>query len=153
MGVASAIGLSVVLTVGVLYVRSFGDAPQTPSHDSWVDQAHTALDASSSDVATDQLLLRLLRADRVLGNYQQVVALDSESAAGKVSDHLAGEQPSPVDQATYTRITQVLSDAGDLLATVRMAVVRSRTSQYPALQLALSKMQQRIANAQKRVPS
>jgi hypothetical protein len=150
---ATAVGVAVVLTLGVVYVRSFGDAPQSPSHDAWVDQAHTSLDEVSSDVATVQLLLRLLQSDRVPGKYQQVVALDSESAAGKVADHLGDEQPASVDQATYTRVTGVLSDAGDLLSTVRIAVVRRHSAQYPALDRALAKMQQRISSAQTRVPS
>jgi hypothetical protein len=151
VGVAAFVAAT--LTLGVVFVRSFGDAPQTPSHDAWLDQAHTSLEEVSSDVATVQLLLRLVEEDQVMARYQQVVVLHSEGAAGKVSDHLSGEQPLQGDQATYTDVTGALSDASDLLATVRIAVVRRHTSQYPELDRALSKMQSRLTKAESEVPS
>jgi hypothetical protein len=151
--VGTALGMALVLTVGVVYVRSFGDAPQSPGHNAWLDQAHTALDEVSSDLATAQLLLQLIEHGRVLGHYEQVVALNSESAAGKVSDHLGAEQPGLADQATFSLVTGVLSDASDLLSTVRIAVVRRDSSQYPKLDRALTHMQGRISQAETRVPS
>jgi hypothetical protein len=157
MRVLSAVGVAVVVaivaTLGVAYVVEPGGAPQYPSHGSWVDQAHTALDSVVSDVATAQLLLRLAERDRVLGNYQQVVALDAETEAGNVSDHLAAEQTHPLDDATYTRITTVLSDASDLLSSVRVAIVRRDSSHYSDLGRALAKMQTRLSKAETRVPS
>ena len=110
LAVDVGVGVALVATLGAAYVVTPGGAPQYPSHGSWVDQAHTALDSVASDVATAQLLLRLAERDRVMGNYQQVVALNAETEAGKVSDHLAGEQTHPQDDATYTRVTTLLSD-------------------------------------------
>jgi hypothetical protein len=151
--VAGAVGVAVVLSLAVTYVVSPGGAPQTPNHQSWLDQAHTSLDEVSSNVATAQLLLRLAEQDKLLATYQQVVALDSESSAGKVASHLSAEQPEPADQATYARVTTVLSDAGELLSNVRIVLVRGETSQYPALGRALQKMQQKITKAEGLVPS
>lgn len=151
VGVAGC--LAAILTLGVVYVRSWGDAPQSPSHDSWVDQAHTSLDEVNSDVATVQLLLRLVEDGDVMSHYQRIVVLDSETAAGKVADHLSGEQPSQADGRTYADVTGVLSDAGDLLSSVRIAVVRQDTSQYQALERALTKMQGRLSKAEGEVPS
>jgi hypothetical protein len=153
MVVGVAVGLAMVLSLGVAFVVSPGGAPQRPGHGSWVDQAHTSLEAVGSDVATAQLLVRLAGQDRVMGNYQQIVALDNETAAGKVADHFSGEQPEPDDQATYKNVTTVLSDAADLLTTVRIAVVRRETSRYPALEHAMTKMQARISQAEGQVPS
>jgi len=151
VGVAGCV--AAILTLGVVYVRSWGDAPQSPSHDSWVDQAHTSLDEVSSDVATVQLLLRLVEDGDVMSRYQRVVVLDSETAAGKVADHLSGEQPSQADGTTYADVTGVLSDAGDLLSSVRIAVVRQDTSQYRGLERALTRMQDRLSKAEGEVPS
>jgi len=151
VGVAGCV--AAILTLGVVYVRSWGDAPQSPSHDSWVDQAHTSLDEVSSDVATVQLLLRLVEDGDVMSRYQRVVVLDSETAAGKVADHLSGEQPSQADGTTYADVTGVLSDAGDLLSSVRIAVVRQDTSQYQGLERALTRMQDRLSKAEGEVPS
>jgi hypothetical protein len=134
-------------------VVSPGGAPQSPDHESWLDQAHTSLDEVSSDIATAQLLLRLAGHDKLLDNYQKIVALDSENAAGKVASHLSGEQPEPADQASYSRVTTVLSDAGDLLSQVRIVLVRGDTSQYAGLGRALQKMQQKITKAEGLVPS
>jgi hypothetical protein len=151
--VAGAVGLPLVLSLGVAYVVSPGGAPQSPNHESWLDQAHTSLDEVSSDIATAQLLLRLAEQDKVLATYQRVVALESESSAGKVAGHLSAEQPEPADQATYTRVTTVLSDAADLLSSTRILLVRGDASQYPRLDEALQKMQQRITWAEGLVPS
>jgi len=153
LGLGVALGVAIVATLGVAYVVTPGGAPQYPSHGGWVDQAHTALDSVASDVATAQLLLRLAEPDRVMGNYQQIVALNAETEAGKVSDHLAGEQTHPQDDATYTRVTTVLSDASDLLSSVRVAIVRRDTTQYADLDRALAKMQTRLSNAAAKVPS
>jgi hypothetical protein len=153
LAVVVAVCLAGILTLGVVYVRSFGDAPQTPSHDSWLDQAHTALDEVSSDVATVQLLLRLVGEGKVPSRYQRIAVLDSESAAGKVSDHLSGEQPSRADQATYSDVVGVLSDASDLLTSVRVALVREDSSQYQRLSKALGQMQTKITKAEAEVPS
>jgi len=153
LAVVLAVCLAGVLTLGVVYVRSFGDAPQSPSHDSWLDQAHTSLDEVSSDVATVQLLLHLVGEGKVPSRYQRIVVLDSESVAGKVSDHLSGEQPSRADQATYSDVVGVLSDASDLLSSVRIALVRQDTSQYQRLSKALGHMQAEIARAEGEVPS
>jgi hypothetical protein len=153
IGVGSAVAVAIVATLGAIYVVSPGGAPQYPSHGSWVDQAHTALDSVASDVATAQLLLRLAERDRLMGNYQQIVALDAENEAGKVSDHLAGEQTHPADDATYNRVTTVLSDASDLLSSVRVAIVRRDDAKYGDLGTALKKMQTRLSKAEEQVPS
>jgi hypothetical protein len=151
--VAGAVGVAVILSLGVAYVVSPGGAPQSPNHQSWLDQAHTSLDEVSSSVATAQLLLRLAEQGKVLVTYERVVALDDESSAGKVASHLSAEQPEPADQTTYTRVTSVLSDASDLLSNVRIVLVRGEASQYPALGRALQKMQQKITWAEGLVPS
>lgn len=151
--VAAAVGLAVIMSLGVAYVVSPGGAPQSPNHESWLDQAHTSLDEVSSNIATAQLLLRLVEHDKLLHTYQQVVALDTENSAGKVASHLSGEQPEPADQAAYGRVTTVLSDASDLLSNVRIALVRGDASQYAGLDRALQKMQQEITKAEGLVPS
>jgi hypothetical protein len=151
--VAFALACAASLTLVLMYVVSPGGAPQPPDHEAWLDQAHTALEEVSSDVATAQLLLRLAQDDRILGSYAQVVALDSESAVGKVAGHLGAEQPEPADQGTYAHVTTVLSDASDLVAAVRIAVVREDTNRFPALSRALVKMQHTITAAEEKVPS
>jgi hypothetical protein len=151
--VAGAVGVAVTLSLGVAYVVSPGGAPQSPNHQSWLDQAHTSLAEVSSDVATAQLLLRLTEQNKILATYQQIVALDSESSAGKVASHLSGEQPEPADQAAYSRVTTVLSDASGLLSNVRIVLVRGDASQYPELGRALQKMQAKITWAEGLVPS
>ncbi len=119
--------------VAVLAAAVAGCAPRAPDDSSWVDQAHLALEDTSSQVATVSLLLRLATEDKVLGKYQQVVAQDSETAVGATLQHFGGEQPPPQDDATYAEVTGVLTDASDLLSQVRIAVVRRATSDYPAL--------------------
>jgi hypothetical protein len=110
-----------------------GCAPQSPDHTSWTDQARQALEDTASEVATVALLLRLEHENKVPGKYQQVVAQDSESAVGATMAKFGGEQPEPRDDATYKRVTSLMSDASDLLSEVRIAVVRRDSDQYPRL--------------------
>jgi hypothetical protein len=119
-------------------------APQAPDHSSWRDQAHLSVQDVASNVATMSLVLRLVREGRMFGKYQQVVALNSETNAGRTTSHLSAEQPEPRDDATYKRVTAVLSDAGDLLADVRIALVRRDSREYPRLAGDLAVMTRRL---------
>jgi len=119
-------------------------APQAPDHSSWRDQAHLSVQDVASNVATMSLVLQLASEGRMFGKYQQVVALNSETNAGRTTSHLSAEQPPPRDDRMYTRVTSVLSDAGDLLAQVRIALVRRDTHAYPRLARELERMTLRL---------
>jgi hypothetical protein len=123
-------------------------APQAPDHSSWRDQAHLSLEDVASNVSTMSLLLRLVRDGRMFGKYQQVVALNSETNSGRTTDHFSGEQPEPRDDATYDRVTTVLSAACDLLSDVRIALVRRDSTQYPRLAQELARMTDRLTRAE-----
>lgn len=124
--VASVIALVLGTTVA-------GCAPRTPDDESWTDQALQALDDVGSEVATMELALRLEQRDRTWDDYTQTVALDSEEAAGKVTSGFSSAQPPPRDDTEYRKVTTALSDAADLLAEVRIAVVREDRGAYPGL--------------------
>jgi hypothetical protein len=123
-------------------------APQAPDHSSWRDQAHLSLQDVGSNVSTMTLLLRLVREGRMFGKYQQIVALNSETNAGRTADHFSGEQPETQDSATYTRVTTVMSDACDLLSEARIALVRRDSAAYPRLERQLSHMSERLSRAE-----
>ena len=97
------------------------------------------------------LLLRLVREDRMFGKYQQIVALDSETNAGRTADHFSAEQPEPGDDATYARVTTLLSDATDLISEVRIALVRRDETAYPGLARKLDAMTERLDKAEAQV--
>ena len=125
-----------------------GCAPQAPDPSSWRDQAHLSLEDVGSNVSTMSLLLQLVGEGRMFGKYQQIVALNSETNAGRTTDHFSGEQPEPQDDAMYHRVTTVLSDAGDLLSDVRIALVRRDSSEYPRLARELASMTDRLSEAE-----
>jgi hypothetical protein len=118
---------------GIALMLLVACAPQAPDHSSWRDQAHLSVQDVASNVATMSLVLRLVREGRMFGKYQQIVALNSETNAGRTTSHFSAEQPEPRDDATYKRVTTALSDAGDLLADVRIALVRRDAGAYPRL--------------------
>lgn len=128
-----------------------GCAPQSPDHSSWTDQAHQALEDTSSEVATVALLLRLEQQRKVPGKYQQVVAQDSEAAVGATMAKFGGEQPEPRDDPVYKRVTSLMSDASDLLAEVRIAIVRRDEDAYPDLLRQLEKLQDELTVAEGRI--
>jgi hypothetical protein len=80
----------------------------------------------------------------MFGKYQQIVALNSETNAGRTTDHFSGEQPEPRDDPAYRKVTTVLSDACDLLAEVRIALVRRDSTQYPQLAREMARMTDRL---------
>ena len=128
-----------------------GCAPQSPDHSSWTDQAYQALEDTSSQVATVALLLRLEQQRKVPGQYQQVVAQDSEAAVGATMAKFGGEQPEPQDDAEYKRVTSLMSDASDLLAEVRIAIVRRDEDAYPDLLRRLDTLQDELTVAEGRI--
>ena len=138
-------------TAVVLVVGCAGCAPQSPDRSSWRDQAYQTLDEVSSNVATASLLVEQLQQDRVMGKYAQVVALNAETNAGKVTSKFSAEQPVPSDSDTYRRVTTVLSDAGDVLAQVRIAIVRRDTAAYPRLLRQLSTTSRQLSRTEERV--
>jgi hypothetical protein len=143
--------LRAVVGAGLVVLLSVGCAPQSPDHASWNDQAHQSLEDVSSEVATVSLLLQLEAEDKVPGKYQQVVAQDAESAVGATMARFGGEQPEPRDDAEYKRVTSLMSDASDLLAQVRIAIVRRDTGAYPGLRDQLTRMQDQLTTAQDRL--
>ncbi len=124
---------STAVWVAAVVLAGSGCAPQSPDHSSWVDQADQSLKDVTSEVATVTLLLELEAQGKVPGKYQQVVAQDSESAVGATMARFGGEQPPPADDASYREVTGAMSDASDLLAEVRIAIVRRDTAAYPRL--------------------
>lgn len=146
--VLSRVRPAVLAAVGLLLVLTPGCAPQAPDHTSWTDQARQSLGDTASEVATVTLLLRLAREGKVFGKYQQVVAQDSEKAIGKTMDAFSGEQPEPGDDKTYSRVTGLMSDASDLVAQVRIAIVRRDTASYPDLIRQLEGLQRNLTEAE-----
>jgi hypothetical protein len=139
-----------VLSAALLCVLT-ACAPQAPDHSSWRDQAHLSLQDVASNVATMSLVVQFAREERIFGKYQQVVALNSETNAGRTADHFSAEQPEPRDDATYKRVTSLMSDATDLLSDVRIALVRRDTAAYPGLARQLARMTDRLDRAESHV--
>ena len=137
--------------VWVLGLVAAGCAPQSPDSSSWRDQAYQSLDEVSSNVATASLLLEQAKAGRVFGTYAQIVALNAETNAGKVTSKFSAEQPVPADSATYQHVTKTLSDAGTVLSQVRIAVVRRDESTYPRLLRQLSAAQRQLSRVEQQI--
>jgi hypothetical protein len=64
--------------------------------------------------------------------------LDAERNAGTTTARFTAVQPEPADDDAYRHVSTVLSDAGDLLAEVRIAVVRRDERSYAGLTHRLS---------------
>ena len=123
----------VVAGVCLCVLSLVGCAPSTPDHDEWRGKGDQAMSEVASNVATARLLLQQLRADKVHGAYAQTGVLDTETNAESATSRFTALQPEPADDDAYQRVGTVLSDAGDLLAQVRIAVVRRDARAYPGL--------------------
>jgi hypothetical protein len=113
--------------------------PPSPDRASWRDDAYYATTGVSGDLGTATLALRELSRDRVLTTVARVAVIQAEDDAGKRIDTFGKEQPAPADLAPYHRVTSMLSDASDLLADVRIAVVRGHAAEYAGLLQQLGK--------------
>jgi hypothetical protein len=109
------------------------------------------LDDVSSNVATASLLLEQVEGGKVFGKYSQIVALNAETNAGKVTSKFGAEQPTPSDSSAYQRVTTTLSDAGAVLSQVRIAIVRRDEPAYPRLLRQLARAEQQLSQAEQQI--
>jgi len=121
-----------------------GCEPRQPSPSSWRDDAYHAVTDVESDVATAYLVIRELRRDNVAGNYAQVALVTAENDAGKKTQKFTAYQPPVGDDDRYDRVSHNLSDAGDLLTSARVAVVRRNDSAYAELEKQLARERARL---------
>ncbi len=143
--------LAATLCALALTGAAVGCAPQSPDHSSWRDQAYESLDQVSSSCATATLLLEQMQRHRIFGKYAQIVALNAETNAGKVTSKFGAEQPVPSDSATYQHVTTALSDAGDVLSQVRIAVVRRDAAAYSQLLRQLSRTSDELSKVEQQI--
>ncbi|HJQ04589.1 MAG TPA: hypothetical protein VJ872_04055 [Nocardioides sp.] len=122
--------LLVPLAAGLLLTAC---EPKSPDRAEWRDDAYYAVSDTSSAVATATLVVRQLTSDKIQQNYAQVVLVAAEEEAGKQSSSFDALQPATVDTDRYHQVTSALSDAGDVLSDVRIAVARQNTGAYPDL--------------------
>jgi hypothetical protein len=115
-------------------------APKSPDAAVWTDQARHALTDVRSEVDTLELVLRQQRSDKLPQNYQQVVAIDSEESIGTTASSFSSVQPPVGVDSRYKHVTTLLSDASDLAAETRIAIVREDTTEYPELLRQLAKV-------------
>jgi hypothetical protein len=126
-GVVPAVLMALTLLLGTAC------APKSPDRAVWTDQARHAVTDVQGEVATVELVLRQQRAGKLPQNYQQVVVLGSEEAIGTTAESFSSVQPPEGADSHYQRVTSVLSDASDLVAQTRIAIVREDTAEYPKL--------------------
>jgi hypothetical protein len=122
-----------VLVLALLLAMGIGCAPKSPDARVWTDQARHAVTDAQGEVATAQLVLRQQQEDRLPQNYQQIVLIDSEESVGTTAESFSSVQPPPGTDATYENVTAALSDASDVVAATRIAVVRDDTAAYSKL--------------------
>jgi hypothetical protein len=138
-------GLAAVVLVALASLGSGACAPKSPDLAVWADQARHALGDVQSEVATLELVLRQQRSNKLPQNYQQVVAIDSEEAIGTTAESFSSVQPPEGLDSRYKQVTSLLSDASDLAAETRIAIVREDTAAYPRLLRELGKMSDDLA--------
>ena len=122
-----------------------GCAPKSPDRVVWTDQATRAIADVQGEVATLELALSQQRSDKLSQNYQQVVVLDSEEAIGTTAESFSSVQPPNEVDKRYAQVTSLLSDASDLAAQTRIAVVREDTTDYAGLLRELGKVSDDLA--------
>jgi len=97
-----------------------------------------------SEVATSRLTVQQQLRDRFVGRYAVVVLTYSEEAAGKASDSVSTVQPPPGARPSYDKLTTLLSDATDAIASARIAVKAGDESKSRESIVELSKLLTRL---------
>jgi hypothetical protein len=141
-------GAVCALPVALALSLSSACAPKSPDRAVWTDQARHALSDVQGEVATLQLVLRQQGRGKLPQNYQQVAAIDSEESIGTTAESFSSVQPPAGVDRRYRQVTSLLSDASDLAAETRIAIVREDTSEYPELLDDLAKASDDLSKTQ-----
>lgn len=124
--------------------------PATGS-DSYRDKAVTSVRAASSEVATSQLVVRLVRHGRILSPYADETVTSSESALGSIADSFGSVQPPTGDDGLRDEISGLVSDAEDAVGHARIAVRRSDPGALADAAAELRKVAADLTDAEKKL--
>jgi hypothetical protein len=96
--------------------RAPGEPPQRPAQGEYQDVIRRELESTRSALATSQLLLRYLNADRVPGTYAAVLLRQVANDLRKVAQDLGQIQPPARAARAHARLLALSKRDGHLLA-------------------------------------
>jgi hypothetical protein len=117
--------------------------------DSYHDKASTTVRAASSEVATAQLTIRLVRRDRIQKAYADETVTANETALGAIGNAFGSVQPPAGDDQLRDDVSALVSDAEDAVAHARIAVRRGDPSGLADATRELAKSADDLSKAQK----
>lgn len=101
--------------------------------DAYRDRSELAVSEALSAVSSSRLALQALTQQQMTTAYASTMIADSGDALGTADTSFTSlDAPVGSDDVMAT-VTSAMSDAGDLLTEVRIAVSRGRTADYAAL--------------------
>jgi hypothetical protein len=99
--------------------RSPGNPPQRPAQGEYQDIIRRELDSAGSALATSELVLRYVQADRIPRNYAQVVLRQAANDLRKVAQDIRQMQPPRRADHAQTRLLLICKRDGTALANLR----------------------------------
>lgn len=107
--------------------------PASPDAATYDEQARLTLGTAVSEVRTVRTILQTLYDDRMLRPTAIAQMRYSETSLDTATSGFVQLNPPRERDRMTRRLTTLLGDAGDLLATARIAIERSDRSRYPGL--------------------
>jgi cytochrome c556 len=128
--------LGALVAVLILAISS-GCVVASPDADTYRDAAASNLGTAASEVATVQMMLELLDKHRITTSAVVAQLRYSEKNLATAAQGLTGLNPPASEDAVSTKAGKLFDQAESLVDEARVAVHRSKTTDYPQIAKAL----------------
>jgi hypothetical protein len=113
------LALAVLVAFTTAACRAPGNPPQRPAQGEYQDIVRRELDSAGSALATSELVLRYVQADRVPRTYAQVVLRQAANDLRKVAQDLRQMHPPPRAASAQARLLLICGRDGTALRSLR----------------------------------
>jgi hypothetical protein len=117
--VRKLIGVLVLVVLVAAACRSPGNPPQRPTQGEYQDVIRRELDSAGSALATSELVLRYVQADRIPRTYAQVVLRQAANDLRKVAQDIRQIHAPPRARSAQARLLLLCRRDGTALTTLR----------------------------------
>jgi hypothetical protein len=113
------LGILMLVMLVAAACRSPGNPPHRPAQGEYQDIIRRELDATGNALATSELALRYVQADRIPRTYAQVVLRQAANDLRKVAQDLRQMHPPPRTETAQARLLLICRRDGTALRTLR----------------------------------
>lgn len=118
---------------------------------SFREKGRNSAEAALSEVATAQLVVDQMLRGRLPRAYADETVSANEDALGSIADAFGTVQPPPESDPVRAEVSDLLDEAGSVVADARIAVRRGDTAQLRRLQEELRRLAEELRQLEERL--